>query len=446
MGCIIYNDMEKSIEIGKLFNDLVESGHPVETTDRGYELLRCNGMEIRTLGGDFAKLKCVSRHKTEKNLVEVTVSSAETGERKIVLTTDHVCMVYTPDHFFDNINAKNLHVGDVVSIYDDKSSSEVAGEITSITDLGPTEDYVYDCEVDNESHSFYGNGILVHNSQFVNLGCVTGHFIDDMGYPAKMSDWTDKQKLKYWEYVEDFVEHDLNIYVQNLVRDNCFTENSQVLRYSLEYIADTGIYESKKHYGVRKILAEGPEIVDKIKYSGIELKKGNIPPTVKEFLADIYSGVLRDEWTADDFRKYLSSAYERFVKLDVDEIAFWKGYGTEKESTGFLEMAKGTSGIAKACTFYNHILDNLKLTKYYDQILVGDKVRFMYVKPTNKYGINVIAYKPDQYPKEFRELFEIDYDTMWDKLIMGTLRKFLEATGFPKSDPRNMNMMEVDDL
>lgn len=284
------------------------------------------------------------------------------------------------------------------------------------------------------------------DSQFITIRCITDYFRRTYNLPRRMVDWSDEYKLKLWEYVNDFVENDLNKFVQNLIKETYHTNNSQVLRYSLEYIADTGIYESKKHYGVRKILSEGPEIVDKMKYSGIELKKGNIPPTVKEFLKDIYNGVLRDEWKADNFKKYLDGAYERFIKLNIDEISFWKGYGTEKESTGFLEMAKGTSGIAKACTFYNHILDNMKLGKKYDQILVGDKVRFLYVKPTNKFGINVLAYKPDQYPEEFKDIFEIDYDTMWDKLIIGTLKKFLIATGFPKCDPRQMNIMEIDDL
>lgn len=284
------------------------------------------------------------------------------------------------------------------------------------------------------------------DSQFISIRCVTDYFRRTYNLPAQMIDWPDEYKLKLWEYMEDFVENDLNKFIQNLVKEYYHTENSEVLRYSLEYIADTGIYEAKKHYGVRKILAEGPEIVDKIKYSGIELKKGNIPPTVKEFLAAIYSGVLRDNWNANNFKNYLNHAYDRFIKLNIDEISFWKGYGTERESVGFLEMAKGTTGIAKACTFYNQLLENLGIGRKYEQILVGDKVRFLYVKPTNKYGINVLAYKPDQYPEEFKNLFEIDYETMWDKLIISPLKKFVIATGFPECDPRQMNLMDVDDL
>ena len=344
----------------------------------------------------------------------------------------HMAQTITRTGKFCNINAA-LHVADVFNErFGNNFAIQAPSNLLSIVGKdGKKLLYVVSGDTD---------------SQFITIRCITDYFRRTYNLPERMFDWTDEWKLKLWEYVEDFVENDLNKFVQNLIREKYHSENPEVLRYSLEYIADTGVYESKKHYGVRKILAEGPEIVDKIKYSGIELKKGNIPPTVKEFLADIYSGVLKDDWTSEDFKKYLSNAYNRFVKLNIDEISFWKGYGTEKESVGFLEMAKGTSGIAKACTFYNQILDSMKLGKYYDQILVGDKVRFLYVKPTNKFGINVLAYKPDQYPKEFAGIFEIDYDTMWDKLIIGTLRKFLVATGFPCFDPRNMNIMEVDDL
>lgn len=436
--------IKETIEIGKLFQQLVDEGRKI-IKHKDYEMIYCGDIEVRTIGNKYSNIEYISRHKTPKNLVEITIKT-DTFDRSVTVTTDHVCMIYTEDHFFENVNAKNVKVSDIVSVYDEKNDMEIVGEVISINNIGLTDDYVYDLEVDDENHSFYANDILIHNSQFVSIRCITEYFRNKYNLPEKMIDWSDDYKLKLWKYVEDFVENDLNKYVQNLVREVYHSENPEVLRYSLEYIGDTGIYESKKHYGVRKIVEEGPFVTNKIKYSGIELKKANIPPTVKEFLADIYEGVLTHEWTEVEFKKYLSEAYTRFEKLDVDEIAFWKGYNTERQAVGFLEMALGTTGIAKACTFYNQILDNMKLGKLYDQILVGDKVRFLYVKPTNKFGINVLAYKPDQYPKEFRDIFEIDYDTMWDKLIIGALKRFMIATGFPQCDPRQMNIMDVDDL
>ena len=436
--------IEEKIDFGSLYQSLLDEGRKV-IRHKDYEIIYCGDIEIKTLGNRYAIIEYISRHKTTKNMIKIGVST-EKNTVFVNVTTDHVCMIYNSNHFFEETSAKNLSIGQIVSVYDENNDSEVVGQITSIEDLGSTDEYVYDVEVNDDSHTFYANDVLVHNSQFISIRCVTDYFRRTYNLPAQMIDWPDEYKLKLWEYMEDFVENDLNKFIQNLVKEYYHTENSEVLRYSLEYIADTGIYEAKKHYGVRKILAEGPEIVDKIKYSGIELKKGNIPPTVKEFLAAIYSGVLRDNWNASNFKNYLNHAYDRFIKLNIDEISFWKGYGTERESVGFLEMAKGTTGIAKACTFYNQLLENLGIGRKYEQILVGDKVRFLYVKPTNKYGINVLAYKPDQYPEEFKNLFEIDYETMWDKLIISPLKKFIIATGFPECDPRQMNLMDVDDL
>lgn len=438
------NHIEKKISFGEFFQSLLDEGRKI-IHFKDYELIYCGDIEIKTIGNKYSPIEYVSRHKTTKHLVKIIVKT-DTKIDSVIVTTDHICMVYNQNHFFENTAAKDIHIGQIVSVYDEKSDNELVGEIVSIEDQGTTADYVYDVEVNDKNHAFYADNILIHNSQFISIRCVTDYFRRTYNLPTQMIDWPDEYKLKLWQYMEDFVENDLNKFIQNLVKEYYHTENSEVLRYSLEYIADTGIYEAKKHYGVRKILAEGPEIVDKIKYSGIELKKGNIPPTVKEFLAAIYSGVLRDNWNANNFKNYLNQAYDRFIKLNIDEISFWKGYGTERESVGFLEMAKGTTGIAKACTFYNQLLENLGIGRKYEQILVGDKVRFLYVKPTNKYGINVLAYKPDQYPEEFKNLFEIDYETMWDKLIISPLKKFVIATGFPECDPRQMNLMDVDDL
>ena len=78
-------------------------------------------------------------------------------------------MVYNKDHFFENTNAKNLKVGDYVSIYVDKRlhktvDKEYIATIVKTEDLGTTDEWVYDLEVEDDMHAFYANDILVHNS------------------------------------------------------------------------------------------------------------------------------------------------------------------------------------------------------------------------------------------------------------------------------------------
>lgn len=433
------------IEIGKLFDELLSSGYEIEK-HKDYDVIVPDGIEILTYGNKYVRLKAVSRHKTSKHLIRVSITS-KNDEHFVEVTTDHICMVYNKYNFFENKKANEIETGDYVSVYDEKNDCELIGEISKIEDLGTTDDYVYDCEIDDELHSFYANDVLIHNSQFVNIKCITDKFIKENNLPKNLFDWKDDDKLKLWKFMDNFVETTLNGFVQDMITKWYHTDNAKVLRYSLEYMADNGIYESKKHYCCRKICSEGPEIVDKIKYSGIELKKASIPKEVKTFLADIYSGVITKNWNEQDFRNYVNDAYDKICEMDIEQLAFWKGYGTEREAEGFLQMKKGVTSISASCTYYNQLLERLGIGSKYDSILIGDKVRFCYIDPNNKYGIKYIAFKDGQYPDEFRKIFKLDYPVMFDKLVLSPLKNFIKACGYSENiDPNNQNLMRIDDL
>lgn len=274
------------------------------------------------------------------------------------------------------------------------------------------------------------------DSQFVNISCIVQSLLkQNVGNGKDISKWNDEDKLKLWKFVDNFVEKEVNPYVQDLIKNYCYTEHPEVLRYSLEYVSACGIYEAKKHYATRKVISEGPELVDKIKFSGIELKKASVPQKVKDVLKDIYEGILLHNWTELNFMEYIYNIWDDFKKLTIDEISFWKGYSSAREASGFLQMQKGSTAVASASTYYNQIIKKLGLGKKYDQILLGQKVRFCYVKPTNEYRIEYIAFPDGQWPEEFNKIFEIDYEVMFDKLVTSSLKGFMTATKFSKVDP-----------
>ena len=436
--------IEETIEFETLFNELLESGHEI-IDHKTYELIECPGIEVLTQGNKYKPIKYISRHKTCKSLIDIHVE-CRNCERSITVTTDHVCMIYTDDHFFENINAKNLKVGQYVSIYDDANDDECIGVITKIKDVGPTTGYVYDIEVGDESHVFYGNDVLVHNSNFLNIKCVTDWFKKEYDLADDIAKWSDDDKLKLWNYMDDYVENNLNPYLQNLIAEKCHSTQTSVLRYSMEYIGSSGIYEAKKHYAVRKIVSEGPELVDYIKYSGIELKKASVDKEIKSFLKDIYEGTLMKGWTEKDFGDYINSAYEKFNSMTIDQLALWKGYGTAREATGFLKMATGTTGISKAATYFTQIIQKMGLGKKYDCPQVGDMLRFCYILPDNPYRIECLAFKDGQWPKEFSDIFKVDYPTMFDKTVLSPLKGYLEATRFKQVDPRKQVITDIFDL
>lgn len=281
------------------------------------------------------------------------------------------------------------------------------------------------------------------DSVFINLKCVT----DDMRAknPSLSEDvrsWPLENRRALWDYASGLVEKEINPYVRNLVHDYCGTSREELLTYELEYMASDALYESKKHYFAHLMFLEG-DAVDKDKVTGIELKKTVLPKEMKTFIADIYSGVVNKRWTEDDYRKYVHDLYSRFKEFTVEQLAFWKGYSAERQAIGFLEMAVGTTGIAKAATYYNQLLDKLKLSKKYETIQVGNKIRLLYVLPTNQYGIDVIAFKPGFYPKEFEDIFEVDYGKMFEKTILDPLKRFRTACGFQDLDPSKEAVADV---
>lgn len=437
---------EETIEIGKLYDNLLKSGYKI-IVKGDYEIITPDNIEILTNGPKYTKLVAVSRHKTIKHLIRLIIKCNENIYREIKITTDHVCMIFNKNNFFENIDAKNLEIGDYVKLYNKEEDVELIGTINDIEDLGTTDDYVYDCEVEDDLHSFYANDILIHNSQFISIRNITEKMMEEKNLPKNLIDWNDESKLELWKNMTELVDGTINKFVRDLAVRWCHTEHPEVLTYDLEYIGDTGLYESKKHYGVRKIIVEGPEIVDKIKYSGIELKKASIPKEVKTFLADIYSGVITKNWNEQDFRNYVNDAYDKICKMDIEQLAFWKGYGTEREAEGFLQMKKGVTSISASCTYYNQLLERLGIGSKYDSILIGDKVRFCYIDPNNKYGIKYIAFKDGQYPDEFRKIFKLDYPVMFDKLVLSPLKNFIKACGYSENiDPNNQNLMCIDDL
>ena len=449
----------KLIKIEELFNQQLESGAKIIKHSNDYEVIEpVSECQILVDGNKYVPIKWLSRHKTTKHLIKIIIERAlntsfsdESGEeifiptqqREIIVTTDHVCMKYTTSHFFESVNAKNLNVHDYVKVYEESDNEEYLAAIKEIIDLGQTDDYVYDLEVEDNSHTFYANDILIHNSQFINLAAITNWLRQQKpDLPKHIHRWPKEWQYKLWDVTNDLVENKLNPFVRNMVTNYCHTSQSHVLTYELEYLSSIGIYEGKKHYATRKLFNEG-DLVDKTKFAGIELKKASVPKTMKKFLSDIYQGVLEFDWEEQDYNSYISELYEKFHKFSIDEISFWKGYNTERQAIGFLKMQLGTTGIAKACIYYNQLIEKLGLGKKYEEIRLGDKVRFCYIREENEYGINCIAYKDGQYPKEFLDIFEVDYNKMFNKIILDPLKRFREACKFEDTDPSKQVIQDI---
>jgi len=176
--------------------------------------------------------------------------------------------------------------------------------------------------------------------------------------------------------------------------------------------------------------------VDKWKCTGVDIKRNELPGKIKDSLKHIMFTSLVDRWTAGDYAGEIKEVWHKFNELTADDIAFNKGYTTEKKSNGFLKAEKGSLIHARGAIYHNHIIENLKLEDQYDKIQVGDKIRFARVLKTNVYGIDVIAWK-DEWPPEFDEIFTIDYQMMFEKVVLAPLKRIIEINNWSRMHPAN---------
>ena len=118
--------------------------------------------------------------------------------------------------------------------------------------------------------------------------------------PDKIADWPQEKRQELWDTMSEFTDNDVNGFVRNLVHEKTCTNNQKVLKYELEYMVDVGLFESMKHYFVHKIFEEG-DAVDKVKVTGISLKKNETDKVMKNYIKDIYEGVVLHDWTEADY-------------------------------------------------------------------------------------------------------------------------------------------------
>jgi len=421
-------------KIGNLWNELSKKYNVIYKGS--YEVIQCQNIKIRTIHNTFKTLRCISRHFTTKNKIRIFHDISN----YVDVTADHVCMILMRDMLIENVSAKYLKVGMSILVYDNATDKEIIKSIYNIEILPPYNDYVYDVEVDDPDHAFYANNVLIHNSQFLNLEPFTKKYAEKFNIEPNLLKFTRTQFKELSKEIDDFVENKVNDFVKNLVNSECHTTKGHHIRYGREYIASEGMFFRKKHYLVHIIDDEGNK-VDKFKYSGIAVKKTALPSEMKPLLKHIYEHTCIDRWTFTEYRSYLNEIFDKFKQYPFETIALNQSYNTEKQVTGYLTSEKGTQAAVRGAHYYNHMLKEFNLEHQYDQIMLGDVIHYAYIYNNNPYNIDVIAYK-NKLPDIFKDVFKINYELMFEKLFVDTLKGYVEAMNFSKYQPANQ--METD--
>ena len=67
------------------------------------------------------------------------------------------------------------------------------------------------------------------------------------------------------------------------------------------------------------------------------------------------------------------------------------------------------------------------------------------VKKPNQYNIDTIGFK-GKFPEEFKTIFRIDYETMFNKVFFAAIGRFYEAVGWKLRKPNENVKIELEDF
>ena len=161
---------------------------------------------------------------------------------------------------------------------------------------------------------------------------------------------------------------------------------------------------------------------------GLEIVRSSTPAPVRESLKEAVRLCL----TADEstLQKFIEHTRSLFNKMEPEEIAFPRSVNGLVKYTSRADIyGKGTPMHVRGALMYNHLLEKHKLTKKYEAIQEGEKIKFLYLKQPNTIRENCIAFI-GKIPKELDIHKYVDYNTMFEKSFLEPLNQIVEGLGW----------------
>ena len=218
--------------------------------------------------------------------------------------------------------------------------------------------------------------------------------------------------------------------------DKCYQELAdyvgaydQKMKMKRECIADKGIWTAKKRYILNVYDNEGVRYAEpKLKMMGIEAVRSSTPSACRDEIKSTLRVIMdTDEPTV---QAHIQDFRERHKQMSFEDVAFPRSVrNLEKYKDSASLYKKGTPIHVRGTLIYNKMLEDKQLTKRYESIYNGDKIKFCYMKLPNPFHENVLA-TTGSLPVELDLDDYIDYELQFSKGYLEPIKTILDAVGW----------------
>jgi len=306
-------------------------------------------------------------------------------------------------------------------VFDDIESCEMIGSFE--------DEYVYDIEIDDDTHTFIGNDILVHNSLYVTFTPIM-------------------ESCSFKGDELEFILHMNRVFIKKLF-DKYLDEYAakfgvkNLHDFELETINRSALHIQKKNY-INNVVYEDGIYYENLSYfypKGVEIVKSSTPlfvrENINEFMKYIFSNP--DNLNIRKIMQIVKDLKHQFMMADIEDISMTtscSNYSSKViDDVTDVVTVKGAHFAVKAAALHNYLLNkNSEYKTKYDNIR-GGRIKYYYCKhPKN----DVFGYMRGLHPIEIvqKENVQIDYDMQFEATMLQIINRFIEPIGLPTINKR----------
>ena len=279
-------------------------------------------------------------------------------------------------------------------------------------ELGTDEDYVIYIDTD----SIFASAVPLVQKRFPN---------------QKLSDTMMSQRImEICSEVQDYLNDSYNYFAKRFLNID-----DHVFDIKQEVVAKTGLFITKKRYGLR-IINDAGRKCDKIHVKGLDTVRSNFAVAMKELLSNVLEDILANV-PKEQIDERISKFKRNMNMLHYDVMANpigVKGIGKyiqQDEDSPFSKYKKGAPVHVKAAINYNSLLEYWFEGRKYEKIGNGNKIKWVYLKE-NEFGFDTIAYKGWEDPPQILDFIKkyIDHNRMFEQAMDKKIGMFYKSMGW----------------